>query len=115
MPGLMGRGNVFMQLAASGAIDPELCPGTGTWQSTVAKEFDQQNLTKCMDVLCNDSFVGTQKKDVLIARKLSYKAWLQKALLDYDVGGAAAGGIIAVIFANIVAFFLLSFLSKNIN
>ena len=39
----------------------------------------------------------------------------QKALLDYDVGGAAAGGIIAVIFANIVAFFLLSFLSKNIN
>ena len=39
----------------------------------------------------------------------------QKALLDYDVGGAAAGGIIAVIIANIFAFFLLKFLAKNIN
>ena len=30
----------------------------------------------------------------------------QKALLEFDIGGASAGGIIAVILANIVAFFL---------
>ena len=32
---------------------------------------------------------------------------ITQALLDFDVGGASAGGIIAVILANIVAFFLV--------
>ncbi|MEO5806418.1 sugar ABC transporter permease [Devosia sp.] len=37
------------------------------------------------------------------------------ALGDFDVGGAAAGGVIAVILANIVAFFLMRFIGKNLD
>ena len=36
------------------------------------------------------------------------------ALLEYDVGGASAGGVIAVILANIVAIFLLRVVGKNL-
>ena len=37
-----------------------------------------------------------------------------QALLDYDVGGASAGGVVAVILANIVAFFLVRIVGKNL-
>jgi sorbitol/mannitol transport system permease protein len=37
------------------------------------------------------------------------------ALLNYDVGGAAAGGVIAVILANIVAVFLMRAIGKNLD
>ena len=36
------------------------------------------------------------------------------ALLQFDVGGASAGGIIAVILANIVAFFLIRMIGRNL-
>ncbi|HET6440045.1 MAG TPA: sugar ABC transporter permease [Anaeromyxobacter sp.] len=36
------------------------------------------------------------------------------ALLDFDVGGASAGGVLAIILANIVAIFLMRSLSKSI-
>ncbi|MEI4484343.1 MULTISPECIES: ABC transporter permease subunit [unclassified Phyllobacterium] len=37
-----------------------------------------------------------------------------QALLQFDVGGASAGGIVAVILANIVAFFLIRLIGKNL-
>jgi sorbitol/mannitol transport system permease protein len=37
------------------------------------------------------------------------------ALLGYDVGGASAGGIIAVVLANIIAFFLMRAVGKNLD
>ncbi len=37
-----------------------------------------------------------------------------EALLSYDVGGASAGGVVAVILANIVAIFLLRIVGKNL-
>ena len=37
------------------------------------------------------------------------------ALLQYDVGGASAGGVIAVILANIVAIFLVRIVGKNLD
>ena len=37
-----------------------------------------------------------------------------QALLSYDAGAAAAGGIIAVILANIVAIFLIRMIGKNL-
>jgi sorbitol/mannitol transport system permease protein len=37
-----------------------------------------------------------------------------QALLQYDVGGASAGGIIAVILANIAAIFLVRMIGKNL-
>ncbi len=36
------------------------------------------------------------------------------ALLEYDVGGASAGGVIAIVLANIVAIFLMRSLSRSI-
>ncbi len=39
----------------------------------------------------------------------------KKALLDFDVGAAAAGGVIAVILANIVAVFLMKAIGKNLD
>jgi sorbitol/mannitol transport system permease protein len=38
-----------------------------------------------------------------------------QALLQFDVGGASAGGIIAVILANIVAIFLIRLIGKNLD
>ena len=38
-----------------------------------------------------------------------------QALLDYDVGGASAGGIVAVVLANIVAFFLIRIVGRNLD
>jgi sorbitol/mannitol transport system permease protein len=37
-----------------------------------------------------------------------------QALLQFDIGGASAGGIIAVILANIVAFFLIRLIGRNL-
>jgi sorbitol/mannitol transport system permease protein len=37
------------------------------------------------------------------------------ALLSYDVGGASAGGVIAVVLANIVAIFLMRAVGKNLD
>ncbi len=44
---------------------------------------------------------------------LAYLIYAQ-ALLQYDVGGASAGGVIAVILANIVAVFLIRMVGKNL-
>ena len=37
-----------------------------------------------------------------------------QALLQYDVGSASAGGLVAVVLANIVAFFLVRIVGKNL-
>ena len=37
------------------------------------------------------------------------------ALLGYDVGGASAGGVIAIVLANIVAIFLMGAVGKNLD
>ncbi len=39
----------------------------------------------------------------------------QKALLGFKVGQASAGGIIAVILANIVAFFVMRAVGRNLD
>jgi sorbitol/mannitol transport system permease protein len=39
----------------------------------------------------------------------------KEALLDFDAGTAAAGGVVAVILANIVAFFLMRSIGKNLD
>ena len=44
---------------------------------------------------------------------LTYLVYVQ-ALLQFDIGGASAGGIIAVILANIVAIFLVRIVGKNL-
>ena len=38
----------------------------------------------------------------------------KQSLLNYDVGGASAGGIVAVVLANIVAIFLMRIIGRNL-
>jgi sorbitol/mannitol transport system permease protein len=38
----------------------------------------------------------------------------KQALLNFDVGGASAGGIVAVVLANIVAIFLMRIIGRNL-
>lgn len=45
---------------------------------------------------------------------ITYLVYVQ-ALLQFDVGSASAGGIVAVILANIVAIFLIRLLGKNLD
>jgi sorbitol/mannitol transport system permease protein len=35
-------------------------------------------------------------------------------LLQYDIGGASAGGVVAIILANIVAFFLVRSIARRL-
>lgn len=59
-------------------------------------------------------FVTTGGGPGLATTNLAYYIYL-KALLEFDVGGASAGGLIAVIFANIVAIFLMRSVARNLD
>jgi len=58
-------------------------------------------------------FVTTSGGPGLQTTNLAYLIYSQ-ALLQYDVGIASAGGIVAVILANIVAIFLMRLIGKNL-
>ena len=58
-------------------------------------------------------FVTTGGGPGLATTNLAFLIYSQ-ALLQYDVGGASAGGIIAVVLANIVAFFLVRIVGRNL-
>ena len=45
---------------------------------------------------------------------LTYLVYVQ-SLLQFDVGGGSAGGVIAIILANIVAIFLMRMIGKNLD
>ena len=45
---------------------------------------------------------------------LTYLVYIQ-SLLQFDVGGGSAGGVIAIILANIVAIFLMRMIGKNLD
>ncbi|MHC5746373.1 MAG: carbohydrate ABC transporter permease [Nostoc sp.] len=59
-------------------------------------------------------FVTTGGGPGLATTNLAYYIFL-KALLEFDVGGASAGGLIAVILANIVAIFLMRSVARNLD
>jgi sorbitol/mannitol transport system permease protein len=59
-------------------------------------------------------FVTTQGGPGSASTNLPYLIYVQ-ALLNYDVGGASAGGVVAVILANIVAIFLIRIVGKNLD
>ncbi|WP_148864075.1 carbohydrate ABC transporter permease [Marinobacter fonticola] len=58
-------------------------------------------------------FVTTSGGPGLATTNLAYLIYLQ-ALLDFDVGMASAGGVVAIILANIVAIFLVRMVAKNL-
>jgi sorbitol/mannitol transport system permease protein len=58
-------------------------------------------------------FVTTNGGPGLATTNIAFLVYAQ-ALLQFDVGGASAGGIVAVVLANIVAFFLVRMIGKNL-
>lgn len=58
-------------------------------------------------------FVTTSGGPGLATTNLAYLIYI-RALFDFDVGGASAGGVIAIILANIVAIFLIRTVAKNL-
>lgn len=58
-------------------------------------------------------YVTTSGGPGLASTNLAFLIYL-RALREYDVGGASAGSVIAVILANIVAIFLVRSIAKNI-
>ncbi len=58
-------------------------------------------------------FVTTSGGPGLASTNLAFLIYL-RALREFDIGGASAGGVIAVILANIVAVFLVRSIAKNI-
>lgn len=59
-------------------------------------------------------FVTTAGGPGLATTNLAYYIYL-KALLEFDVGGASAGGLIAVVLANVVAIFLMRSVARNLD
>ena len=59
-------------------------------------------------------FVTTGGGPGLATTNLPYYIYL-KALLEFDVGGASAGGLIAVVLANLVAIFLIRSVARNLD
>ncbi len=59
-------------------------------------------------------FVTTGGGPGIATTNLAYYIYL-KALLEFDVGGASAGGLIAVVLANIVALFLVRSVASNLD
>jgi sorbitol/mannitol transport system permease protein len=49
----------------------------------------------------------------LATTNLAYLIYI-RALLDFDIGGASAGGVIAIVLANIVAVFLIRTIARTL-
>ncbi len=58
-------------------------------------------------------FVTTSGGPGLASTNLAFLIY-RYALLEFDVGAASAGGVIAIVLANIVAFFLVRAIARNI-
>ncbi|HET6466876.1 MAG TPA: sugar ABC transporter permease [Geminicoccaceae bacterium] len=58
-------------------------------------------------------YVTTSGGPGLASTNLAFLIY-QRALLDFDVGVASAGGVIAVVLANIVAIFLVRSIARNV-
>ncbi|MGI9301901.1 MAG: carbohydrate ABC transporter permease [Gammaproteobacteria bacterium] len=59
-------------------------------------------------------FVTTSGGPGLASTNLAFLIYI-RALLEFDVGGASAGGVIAIILANIVAIFLVRSIARNLD
>ncbi len=58
-------------------------------------------------------FTTTSGGPGMATTTLTYLIYL-RALFDFDVGGASAGGLVAVVLANIVAIFLVRMMGRNL-
>jgi sorbitol/mannitol transport system permease protein len=58
-------------------------------------------------------FITTSGGPGLATTNLAYLIYI-RSLMEYDVGGASAGGVIAIVLANIVAIFLIRTIARTL-
>ncbi|MQW90391.1 carbohydrate ABC transporter permease [Sinorhizobium saheli] len=96
--------------------------GAGAWSRFVYLVLPHLSRAITVVILIQTIFLLSVFAEILVttnggpgtqSTNLTFLVYAQ-ALLQFDVGGASAGGIIAVILANIVAFFLMRMIGKTL-
>lgn len=114
-------------LTALQSLDEEqkeaaLMDGAGAWSRFVYLTLPHLSRAITVVILIQTIFLLSVFAEILVttnggpgtqSTNLTFLVYAQ-ALLQFDVGGASAGGIIAVILANIVAFFLMRMIGKTL-
>jgi sorbitol/mannitol transport system permease protein len=97
--------------------------GAGAWSRFVYLTVPHLTRAITVVILIQTIFLLSVFAEILVttnggpgtaSTNLPYLVYAQ-SLLSFDVGGGSAGGIIAVILANIVAFFLMRMIGKNLD
>ena len=96
--------------------------GAGAWSKFIYIVVPHLARAMTVVVLIETIFLLSVFAEILVttnggpgyqSTNLTYLVYAQ-ALLQFDVGGASAGGLIAVVLANIVAIFLVRLIGKNL-
>lgn len=96
--------------------------GAGAWSRFIYLTLPHLSRAITVVILIQTIFLLSVFAEILVttnggpgtqSTNLTFLVYAQ-ALLQFDVGGASAGGIIAVILANIVAFFLMRMIGKTL-
>ncbi|PTM92795.1 carbohydrate ABC transporter permease [Mycoplana dimorpha] len=96
--------------------------GAGAWSRFTYLTLPHLSRAITVVILIHTIFLLSVFAEILVttnggpgtqSTNLTFLVYAQ-ALLQFDVGGASAGGIIAVILANIVAFFLMRMIGKTL-
>ncbi|ACP26230.1 sorbitol/mannitol ABC transporter, permease protein [Sinorhizobium fredii NGR234] len=96
--------------------------GAGVWSRFIYLVLPHLSRAITVVILIQTIFLLSVFAEILVTTNggpgtqsttLTFLVYAQ-ALLQFDVGGASAGGIIAVILANIVAFFLMRMIGKTL-
>lgn len=96
--------------------------GAGSWSRFIYLTLPHLSRAITVVILIQTIFLLSVFAEILVttnggpgtqSTNLTFLVYSQ-ALLQFDVGGASAGGIIAVILANIVAFFLMRMIGKTL-
>ena len=118
---------VLILLPAFQSLNPELkeaarLDGAGSW--AVFRYIELPHVLRPMAVvamietifflsLFAEIYVTTGGGPGLASTNLAYLIF-REALFDWDVGGASAGGVVAIVLANIVSVFLMRLVGRNL-
>jgi sorbitol/mannitol transport system permease protein len=112
-----------LQSLDSEQVEAAEMDGAGVWASFTHLTLPHMSRAITVVVLVQTIFLLSVFAEILVTTNggpgyqtttLTYLVYSQ-ALLQFDVGTASAGGIVAVILANIVAFFLMRMIGKKLD
>ena len=112
-----------LQSLDSEQIEAAEMDGAGAWARFTHLTLPHMSRAITVVVLIQTIFLLSVFAEILVTTNggpgyqtttLTYRVYSQ-ALLQFDVGTASAGGIVAVILANIVAIFLMRMIGRTLN